>query len=624
MTKTYTDNFKDSKERIIAFLTIGCILLYLVLRYLFSFPEPKANLPLYITLVFGGAPLVWDLLKKAIHREFGSDLLAGISIVTAVLLNEYLAASLVVLMLSGGGALEHYAVRRASSVLEALAKRMPNIAHQKQKNKLNDIPINDIKPKDQLVIFPHEICPVDGVVTEGYGSMDESYLTGEPFIISKVPGSFVISGAVNGDEALTIEATKLAVDSRYAKIMEVMRESQQKKPFIRRIGDQLGAFYTPLAVGIALLAWILSGEVKRFLAVLVIATPCPLLIAIPVAIIASISLSARRGIIIKNPALLEKLDQCRTMIIDKTGTLTYGKPNLTNQNCFNGFDKDHVLALVASLEQYSKHPLATAILEAAKASKLSLIPVKHISEPPGQGLTGTIDEHIIKVTSRNKLIKEGQGHFVERVPVTGGLECIVLIDNQLAAQYVFHDTPRHESASFIRHLGPKHRFQKTMVVSGDRYEEVKYLAEQVGIKEIYAGKSPEEKVRIVQQETKTQPTVYVGDGINDAPALTVATVGIVLGQNSDITSEAAGAVIMESSLEKVDELMHISRRMRRIALQSAVGGMILSIVGMMFAAAGYLTPVAGAIIQEVIDVFAILNALRVAFLPKDLSDLYTK
>lgn len=611
-----------SKARYIAILTVFCIFLYLISRYIFSVTEQTANIPLYITIVLGGIPLVWDLLQKALHREFGSDLLAGISIVTAVLLGEYLAASLVVLMLSGGGALENFALRRASSVLEALAKRMPSVAHQKQGSKLIDVSIEEIRPGDQLVVLSHEICPVDGVVIEGHGRMDESYLTGEPFVISKVPGSQVISGAVNGEDAVTIQASKLAVDSRYAKIMEVMRASEQKKPFIRRIGDQLGAFYTPVAVGIAVAAWMLSGEVKRFLSVLVIATPCPLLIAIPVAIIGAISLSARRGIIIKNPIVLEKFDQCRTMIIDKTGTLTYGRPALTQQNYFNGFTQGTALAFAASLEQYSKHPLASAILRAAKEAKLNLREVHQISEPPGHGLTGKINEHIIRITSRSKLVKEGKADVVGKISLASGLECVVLVDGKLAAHFTFHDIPRHDSVSFITHLGPKHKFQKVMIVSGDREEEVRYLADQVGIKEIYASKTPEEKVAIVQQETNLQPTVYVGDGINDAPAMTVATIGIVLGQNSDITTEAAGAVIIESSLEKVDELMHISRRMRAIALQSAVGGMIVSVMGMIVAAGGHLTPVAGAIGQEIIDVAAILNALRVAMRPKELSDLF--
>lgn len=482
------------------------------------------------------------------------------------------------------------------------------------------MPIEQIEIGDTVVIFPHEICPVDGTVVEGHGVMDESYLTGEPFLLSKTPGSSVISGSINGDSLLAIEATKKAKDSRYAKIMEVMVESEQKKPRLRRIGDWLGAFYTPLAIALAIISWLISGEAMRFLAVLVIATPCPLLIAIPVAIIGSISLSTKKRIVIKNPVILEQIDECRTIIFDKTGTLTYGKPTLTEISYFNRFPKKEILELAASMERYSKHPLSAAILEAAKLEKLVLAEASQISEKPGEGLRGEIHGHQITITSRSHLNKEGRKDLTDQLPQAGGLECVMLIDNSLAAHFLFHDTPRSDSRSFINHLSPRHHFEKIMIVSGDREEEVRYLAEKIGITEVYANKTPEEKVSIVLEENKKAKTIYLGDGINDAPALAVATVGIAFGLNSDITSEAADAVILDNSLERVDELFHISRRMRRIALESAIGGMGLSVIGMIFAAFGYLPPVAGAISQEVIDVFAVLNALRVAFPQKKLTD----
>ena len=266
-----------------------------------------------------------ELLVKLLRREFGSDLLAGISIVTSVILGEYLAGVLVVLMLSGGEALEGYAVRSASSVLRALAKRMPAVAHRRRDSVTEDVPLSAIAVGDTVVVYPHEICPVDGVVVEGHGVMDESYLTGEPYMMSKTTGAPVFSGAINGESVLTIRAEKLPVDSRYAKIMQVMQSAEQHRPRIRRLADQLGAWYTPVAVGLAVAAWAWSGEAVRFLAVLVVATPCPLLIAIPVAIIGSISLAAKRGIIIKDPVALETVGQCRTLIFDKTGTLTYGE-----------------------------------------------------------------------------------------------------------------------------------------------------------------------------------------------------------------------------------------------------------------------------------------------------------
>lgn len=608
-------------EGYIALLAIVSIAIHLVLRFVFPILEPYSLYPLYITLGLGGGILVFDLVRKLFKFEFGSDLLAGISIVTAVLLQEYLAGSLVVLMLSGGETLEKYAVRTASKMLEVLAKRAPTKAHRKKNDGIEEIGVEQINVGDSIQIFPHEICPVDGDVIEGNGIMDESYLTGEPFMISKAPGSSVLSGSINGEASLLIKATKLAQDSRYAKIMQVMTDSEQKKPHMRRLADQLGAWYTPIAILIALAAWYFSSDPVRFLAVLVIATPCPLLIAIPVAIIGSISLCARQGILIKNPIVLEQIDQCQTMIFDKTGTLTYGKPTLTEQTVFNGHNPEDILKLVASIERYSKHPLGSAILNKAIEEKLSLVNAEQINEPQGAGLHGLIDGHKIVITSRKQLGKFGLEKEIDRLPQGMGLECVILIDDQLAAHYRFRDAPRDDSVSFIQHLRPMHGIKKAMIISGDREEEVNYLAKSVGITEVYAGKSPEEKVDLVVKETKLGKTAYLGDGINDAPALMASTVGIAFGRNSDITSEAAGAVVMESSLEKVDELLHISKRMRKIALQSALGGMFLSIIGMFIAAFGFLPPVAGAISQEIIDVLAILNSLRTIWKPDVMSDM---
>jgi heavy metal translocating P-type ATPase len=382
----------------------------------------------------------------------------------------------------------------------------------------------------------------------------------------------------------------------------------------------LGAFYTPVAVTIAIAAWAVSGEPVRFLAVLVVATPCPLLIAIPVAIIGAISLAARRGIIVKDPVALEKISQCRTAIFDKTGTLTYGRPQLTEVSADGLFEPNQVLTLAASLERYSKHPLSAAILHAASDRKLLLHEAASISEQPGRGLKGHVAGYEVLITGR-KGLAELDPQAAARLPqLSSGLECVVLIDGRYAAQLQFRDEPRGEGESFIAHLRPKHDFRRIMLVSGDRESEVRYLADRVGIREIHASQTPEQKLDIVRRETSAAETVFLGDGINDAPALTAATVGIAIGQNSDVTTEAADAVIMDSSLEKIDEFIHIGKRMRRIALQSAVGGMALSIGGMFIAAAGYLPPVAGAVCQEIIDVAVVFNALRMAFPPGRLTD----
>ena len=364
--------FMRRKNAVIAGFSVAAIAIHLALRFGFHAAPAAFQMPLFIALACGGAPLLYDLARKLLKREFGSDLLGGVSIITSVLLGQYLAGAIIVLMLSGGAALESYALASATSVLAALAKRMPSIAHRKDAGEIRDVAPNEIAVGDTLVVYPHELCPADGVVTEGRGVMDESYLTGEPFEITKTSGSTVISGALNGGSALTIRTTHRAADSRYSKIMEVMRESEAKRPRLRRLGDQLGAIYTPVALAVALAAWAISGESIRFLAVLVIATPCPLLLAIPIAIIGSVSLCARRAIIVKSPAALERITQCRTAIFDKTGTLTYGEPRLTELLTAPGFVEKDVLTLVAGIERYSKHPLARAILEAASEAGLDL------------------------------------------------------------------------------------------------------------------------------------------------------------------------------------------------------------------------------------------------------------
>lgn len=605
---------------LIAAVAVLGIAVHLVLRFGTDASEATYNTPLWAVLFVGGVPLVGELLLKFVNREFGSDLLAGISIVTAVLLGEYLAGALVVLMLSGGEALEAYAVRSASSVLRALAQRMPSLAHRRSGNEVSEIPVDAIQVGDEITIFPHEICPVDGFVLEGRGVMDESFLTGEPFQMSKAPGSEVISGAINGASALTIRATRPAADSRYAKIMQVMHDAELQRPQMRRLGDTLGAFYTPLAVIIALSAWVFSGQSHRFLAVLVVATPCPLLIAIPVCIIGAISQCARRGIIVKNPVTLETISTCRTAIFDKTGTLTYGQPRLTEQLVVEGEDPNKILGLVASLERYSKHPLAVAVLDEAIKMKLPLGDVTEVNEPPGAGLQGKVGGHEVRILSRRALENSNYAGTGQLPDHAAGLECAVVVDNRYVALYRFRDEPRREGKSFIAHLRPQHAFTHVMIVSGDRAAEVRYLADRLGVEQVYAEKTPEQKVEIVRAATQEARTLYVGDGINDAPALMSATVGIAIGKHSDITAESAGVVIMDSDLGKVDEFMHISSRMRTIALQSAVGGMALSVLGMGLASFGLLTPVAGAVSQEVIDVFAVLNALRAGLRPSQLTD----
>jgi heavy metal translocating P-type ATPase len=579
---------------------------------------PVVRAPLVVAVVAGGVPLLGALIRSALRREIGADFLAGLAIVTSLLLGQFLVAAVVVLMLSGGQALENYATRRASSVLEALARRNPSVAHRMIGDELVDVPIGEVTPGDTLVILPHELSPVDGIVRAGYGAMDESYLSGEPFLIRKTAGSAVISGAVNGDTALTIEASRRAVDSRFARIAGIVQSAEQRRPRMRRIADRLGGWYTPAAVAIATIAWLASGDSTRFLAVLVIATPCPLLLAIPIAIIGAISVAAGRGIVIKDASILERLGTCRTAVFDKTGTLTLGRPGLSDVVMLqSSANRRHVLAVAASLEQYSKHPLAAAIVATADAEGTPRVEVTEISEHPGEGLTGRIGGEVVRIVGRRQLKPEQRGALPA---VAAGLECVVLIDGDVAALFRFRDVVRADSAAFITHLPRLHGMGRLLLVSGDRESEVRDLGARMHIADVRFEQSPEQKLAIVTEERRRQPTLFVGDGINDAPAMIAATAAIALGVGSDVTSDAAGAVVLDGSISRVDELLHIASRTRRIALQSAIGGIALSLIGVGLAAGGWLAPLAGAIAQEVIDVATVLNALRASWPPREMTD----
>ncbi len=620
MTRPWAEQIVARRYPMIAALSIAAIVAYLILHFGTGVSEEVANWPLFVALALGGVPIVTELLFKILKRDFGSDLLAGISIVASILLGQYLAGTLVVLMLSGGEAIEGYAVRSAASVLHALARRMPLVAHRRRNSHMEDVPLEQIAVDDALVVFPHEICPVDGEVL-GRAQRD-GRIVFDRRALSHVEDAWG-HGAVGfyqwrsgAGDPRHAAGSGFALRADHARDAGIGAAAAAHSP----IGRSARRLYTPLAVAIAIAAWIATGQALRFLAVLVVATPCPLLIAIPVAIIGSISLSARRGIIVRDPAVLEQVDTCRTVIFDKTGTLTYGEPRLEEQLVAPGFEAHDVLMLAASLERYSKHPLSEAILLAAQQERLAPCEAAEIRERPGEGLRGTVAGRKVQITSRKKLGDLQPELAAQLPPLAGGLECVIVVDDRYAATYRFRDQPRHEGSSFVGHLAPKHHFDRVLLVSGDRESEVRYLADQVGIKEVYAEQSPEDKVNIVRRETQRAKTLFLGDGINDAPALLAATVGLAFGTGNEITGDASGAVVMDTSLERVDEFMHISRRMRVIALQSAVGGMAASMLGMLFAAWGYLPPVAGAILQELIDIVVVMNALRTAWPPRSLSD----
>ncbi len=598
--------------------TLIAIAAWIVLRLL-GLEGTWVDLPLIVMCVIIAVPQATDVAHGLAERTLGADVLGLMAMVTAAIMGEWLVAAVIALMVSGGRALEDAASARASAVLDALARRSPTLAHLRAEDgSLVDAEVTAVHVGDVIVVLPHEICPVDGTVLEGHGSMDESYLTGEPYVVPKTPGSQVLSGAINAFEALVIRSDHTAENSRYAQIVGVLTKAEAEQPPMRRLADRIGLAYTLIAVGLALTGWAVSGDPERFLAVLVIATPCPLLIGVPIAIIGAIALAARYGIIIKDPSMLERISTARTMIFDKTGTLTYGKPTLSTLSLADGADRDDVLRLLASAEQYSRHPLAVAVTEATEG--IELLRVERLAEHPGTGLEAVVDGRRIEVTGRKAVCARWPELASVLPEEIGGLECVVLVDCAYAATLQFRDEPRTGAREFIAHLSGRHGVVRTMLLSGDRRSEVEYLADQVGLTEALSSVSPERKLDIVRAETALAPTVFLGDGINDAPAMTAATVGVAFGKNNDVTAEAADAVVLDSSLDRFDELMHIGRRMRRIALQTAIGGIVLSSIGMVLAVIGLLPPIAGAIMQEAIDVLAILNATRVAMARRPMSD----
>jgi heavy metal translocating P-type ATPase len=586
-------------------------------------PQPWVQAPLVAATVVGGAPLVRDVAVALWRRQAGADLLAALSILTAAALGEWLVAAIIVVMLSGGEALEQAATARASAVLDALARRAPSLAHRLDGDRLVTVPVAEVAVGDRVVVLPAELCPVDGEVVEGTGTMDESYLTGEPYVIDKTPGSLVLSGAVNGDAPLTVRATRIAADSRYAQIAGVLADAEQQRPPLRRLADRLGGWYSAIALTVAGAAWAVSGDPDRFLAVLVIATPCPLLIGIPVAVVGGIALAARNGIVVRSPALLEQVGKVQTVLVDKTGTLTYGRPVLTQVVPVAGSveQAEQALALAAVAERYSRHPLAAAVVQGAQSRVGAVTGTADVvHERPGEGLLATVEGREVRVTSRAHAHVSGLAATTALPPSEAGLECVVVVDGSPAALLRFRDQPRDGARDFLAHLPGRHGIARVVMISGDRASEVAYLAGQVGITELHAQASPEHKLALVRAETARARTLFLGDGVNDAPAMAAATVGVAFGAGTDVTAQAADAVVLDSSLERLDELLHIGERMRRIALQSAVGGIAASLVGMGLAAAGLLVPIMGAIAQEVIDLAAILNSARVAARRRPMAD----
>lgn len=571
-----------------------------------------AHILLGLAAIVSVVPLLWGMVRDLQSGTYGVDILAATAIITAVVMGEYWAAMVVVLMLTGGESLEDYAERRAERELDALLSRAPQKAHVLRGRKTVDVAAADVQVGDKIIINAGEMVPVDAVIIEGSANFDEASLTGESLPQAKDVNDQLLSGSLSIDGSITARATQTAANSQYEQIIKLVRSAQHSQaPFVR-LADRYAVPFTLLSFTIALAAWAISHQSIRFLEVLVVATPCPLILAAPIAIISGMSRSAKHGIIIKTGSALERLASAKTFAFDKTGTLTTGTLQVSGIKTYNGHKTDEVLRAAGTLEQHSSHIVAAAIIEAAHKKQLALGKPRHITEVAGQGLEGTVSGKKVIVGRLSLLEKHGvaqPGAFsAKSIEKTAAL---VAINGKLAGVISFEDELRAESAETLASLkaGGVKNF---LMVTGDNKHVAKRIARKLGIGNVTAEAFPGDKLRALEAvEAELRPVAFVGDGVNDAPVLTAADVGVALGaRGSAAASESADVVIMLDDLGRVARAATIAKRTFFIAKQSILIGIALSIVLMLIFATGKFKPLYGAIIQEVVDVIVIFNALR--------------
>ena len=568
-------------------------------------------LAVVVALVPLGISVAWDLW----HHETGVDLIALLAMAGSLVLGQFLAGAVIGLMLSGGQALERFASARARRELSSLLSRAPRVVHRYLHGVLTSPDIADVREGDHLLVKPGEVVPVDGLMTSDAAVLDESALTGESMPVEHLISDRVRSGAVNVGAPFDMRALTTADESTYAGIVRLVREAQDSKaPFVR-LADRYALWFLPLTLVVSAAAWGISGDPVRALAVLVVATPCPLILAAPVAIVAGISQAAHRGVIVKGGGALETLARVRTRVFDKTGTLTAGSPRVASVEAFGRFDSSELLRLAASLDQVSPHVFADGIVIAARDRHIPLDFPEGVQEHPGKGIDGVVDGHRVALGQARwlqdgKPMPEAASEVRKRMAADGASAVFVAVDGVISGALIMVDPVRSETPQALRMLRQA-GINRLVLLSGDRQDVAQQVGSALGVDVVLWEHTPEQKVEAVRRERSSAVTVMVGDGVNDAPALAVADVGIAMGaRGATASSEAADAVIVVDRLDRVAEAVLIARHARKIAVQSVVAGMVLSMVGMLLATAGVLPPVAGAFFQEAIDVAVILNALR--------------
>lgn len=598
-------------------VAVTVIVLGVAARFLTDSHE-LAKLIWLIGLIATGSPIVWRTARSAWLGRFNSDVVATLSIVTAAAINEPLAGMVIVLMQTGGEALERFAERKASAAVRELEESAPHIAHLVSDVRgIVDVPARSLQLNDLFQLRPGDLIPCDGIVVKGDSEIDTSQLTGEAIPLSAHPGTKVFSGALNLHGVLTVRATAKAADSQYARIVELVRHAQASKSPLQRIADRYAVWFTPATLLVCALTYIGTGRWVDVLGVLVVATPCPLILATPVAIIGGINRAARARIIVRNGAALESLSAAETAVFDKTGTLTVGKPAVHRVIALPGFSEDQVFALAAAVETGSSHLLASVIVDQANATFPTLpIATQHL-ESPGEGVSGVVNGLDVTIGGRAFVARRATSSldaFASIESASPVLRAYVLVGGVPAGAIEFADSLRPElmqTLDDLRDLG----FNRRVLLSGDSIQNTGAVGKLAGMNEVHGELLPSDKAALVSRyRAAGEVVMMVGDGTNDAPALSSANVGIALsGHGGGVTAEAADVVVLSDDLMKIPQAVAISRRTMRLARQSIGVGLGLSGIAMVFAAFGYIQPTQGALLQEAIDVAVILNALRASW-----------
>ncbi|MDQ1899577.1 heavy metal translocating P-type ATPase [Paracoccus sp. WLY502] len=556
------------------------------------------------------AALLAEILRSLARGEVGLDIVAALSMSAALVFGETLAAAVVAVMYSGGTFLESFAEGRARREMRDLLSRVPRTATRHRNGGLEDVALDDIRPGDRLLIRQGDVVPVDGHVASATAFLDTSALTGESLPVRLGEGAEAMSGSTNAGDAFDLIATHEARDSTYAGIVRLVEQAQRSRAPMARLADRWSLAFLAVTLLIAGAAWWFTGDPIRAVAVLVVATPCPLILAVPVALVAGLSRAAHFGVLVKGAKPLEAMARTRTLILDKTGTLTDGRPRIVSIDPAEGMTGDDILRLAAAADQATKHPVAQAIVMAAKARGMTLPVPRDAAEIPGEGVTALVEGRQV-VVGGHGFVAGRVGHAGQQPDMAAGSVMVaVAVDGRMAGHLVMSDPLRDGAGDMLAGLR-RQGIERILLATGDRAEVARRVTEGLGLDGIRAGLTPDEKVLLVLTEHKNGPVMMVGDGVNDAPALAAADVGVAMGaRGAAASAEAADVVLLVDRLDRIGPGIEIARRSRRIALESVVAGIGLSVLGMTAAALGHLTPVQGALIQEAIDVAVILNALR--------------